>query len=238
MAPQHTLCLGLLCLTLGGCACVATEQDWTYKLTQKQRAASCYTERYSSEQRKCLSCDFRSGFKEGYYETSIGKDCRVPPVAPPKYWSAHYQSCEGQVAVQDWFRGYQEGIAAASSSGHRYFNQVPVSAEAPIVNRTACGMCRSTDPCNCSVASPVSGPDYPFGLESEGPASSQPAESSTAYKASVMEPSSLGYKLPEQPAEAFRKARLSPSTEIGLIGGSGATERGLFGPMDRALFQK
>lgn len=228
MAPRYALSVSLLCLTMAGCACVATEQDWLYKLAQHQRAGESYRSRYSPEQRKCHSCDFYAGFKRGYFETSIGRDCRVPAVAPPKYWTAHYQSCEGQEAVQDWFRGYQDGIAAASADGYRYFNEVPVSAQAPVVNRTACGMCQSWDPCNCRTAPNVMTPDYP--VHTETILSEQPPVNAS----SGANPNLFPALTSPEPATA---GSAQSSSDVGLIGGLGALKPGLVGPMDQAVLQ-
>lgn len=231
MAPKHALYLSFLSLLLGGCVTCATDQDWKYKFTQKHRAAVSYTTRYTPEQRRCLGCDFHTGFKAGYFETAIGRDCRVPPVAPPKYWSAHYQSCEGQKAVQDWFRGYQEGIAAASADGYRFFNEVPVSGQAPVINRTACGMCQSLDPCNCFPGSPL----VEAG-SSELPGFSD-SETQLGPAESVMESQSLGFELPRFPRKLPAQGSLHEPIEIGLIGGFGAVQNGMYGPADPKLFQ-
>lgn len=149
MAPRSILGLAILVAGLSGCSCIATKQDWHYRIANQHRASKAWKCCYSAERRKSLGADFKNGFKAGYVERSIGKECRAPAVPPPKYWTAKYQCCEGQQAIQDWFRGFQCGVAAAESNGHPYFNDIPVSASAPRTNVTACGKCQSCEPCGC-----------------------------------------------------------------------------------------
>lgn len=155
MAPRFAIAAFLLSITLSGCATSAGFQDWQYKHVNKKRASQAWRDCHSHEQRKCLSCDYEDGFKAGFFDTATGKDCKLPPVPPPKYWSVKYQCCEGQKHVQDWFRGYQCGIVAAEGKGFPNFSDVPTSPQAPVVNRTACGTCYSPDACNCEPAPPV-----------------------------------------------------------------------------------
>lgn len=147
-SAQATL-LVAACVCLSGCSTVATLQDWHFCCTNKYRASEAWKCTFSPEDRKCLSCDFETGFKKGYFDTVMNRDCRLPPVAPPKYWAARYQSCEGQLQVQEWFKGYQHGIAAAQSTDLPGSAEVPVSPGAPIVNKTGCGACYSPNNCRC-----------------------------------------------------------------------------------------
>ncbi len=149
-SPSVQACLLVIAsVSMSGCASVATFQDWQFCYANKSRAAEAWKCSFSSEARKSLSADFEAGFKKGYYDTATNKDCRLPPVAPPKYWSARYQSCEGQACVQEWFRGYQHGIASAQSSNDASSAEVPVSPCAPVVNKTGCGACYSPGNCRC-----------------------------------------------------------------------------------------
>lgn len=225
MARFSWIALPLL-LVSTGCNCIATKQDWHYKFTNWRRAAAAWDCCYSAEAQKCLSCDFESGFKAGFVDTSVGKDCRVPPVPPPKYWAAKYQCPSGQCAVQDWFRGYQQGIIASQSKGYPSFNQVPVAPTAPVLNKTACGMCQSCDPCECRAQ--VSPPAFtPPGVPvvSDRPASRvskvRPASSRSASEEITIQetasPKSLG-------------------SDVGLVGGLGSNSVHLIGPADPGLF--
>lgn len=142
--------LALVCIIpCGGCASVASFQDWHFSCCNKYRASEAWKCSYSYDQRRNCSADFEAGFKRGYYDTAMNRDCRLPPVAPPKYWAARYQSCEGQQLVHDWFRGYEIGIASAQSGSCPNFAEVPVSPNAPTTNKTGCGTCYSPDKCKC-----------------------------------------------------------------------------------------
>lgn len=255
MAPRFALWLALTSVGLGGCVCVASKQDWHYKVTNKYRACQAWKCCYTSEQQKCLGCDFESGFKAGYCDRSIGKDCRVPPVPPPRYWTAKYQCCEGQTCIQNWFRGYERGIAVAESKGHPFFNQVPVSSCAPTVNKTACGMCKSCEPCECECN--VGVPSQPFAESPPEDYSASDMEATQDIGAPVPPPVDLDSSAlpqtqvppPPQPiiesrSKSIPKAASDESQsvvedlppEIGLIGGFGATQTVLFGPMDKVFF--
>jgi hypothetical protein len=141
--------LAVVCTMPCGCVSVAGLQDLHFSCANKHRANEAWKCNFSRDQRKACSEDFEHGFKQGYYDTAMGKDCRLPPVAPPQYWSARYQSCSGQCAVQDWFKGYQHGITAAQAGACPSFSEVPVSPGAPVLNKTGCGVCYSPDHCNC-----------------------------------------------------------------------------------------
>lgn len=140
-----------LLVALNGCVGVAGLQDWQYERANKARASRAFYDTYDCDQRAALGADFEEGYRAGYVTVSTGKDCRVPPVAPQKYWAAKYQCCEGQQAVQDWFRGFECGLTAAQACGHPAFNDVPTSACPPVLNKTACGTCYAADPCNCNA---------------------------------------------------------------------------------------
>lgn len=144
--------------TFSGCVSVASVQDWHYAHVNKARASSAWFENHDSDQRKYLGCDYEAGYKSGFFDAATGKDCRLPPVPPAQYWAAKYQCCEGQTCVQNWFKGYQAGLAAAQNCGYPAFNDVPVSPSAPVINKTACGQCYSSDACECSEGNMVAAP--------------------------------------------------------------------------------
>lgn len=146
-APRLALFGCAAALSLSGCVSVAGLQDWHYERAAKSRAQDAWVACYDRAERKALGDDFEDGYREGFVAAATGVDCRVPPVAPPQYWSAKYQCCEGQAQVQNWFRGYEAGLLAAESRGLPAFNTVPVSPHAPVINRTGCGTCYAADPC-------------------------------------------------------------------------------------------
>lgn len=146
---KRLMAFGLLAsafATAGGCSSVATLQDWHFSYCNHQRAKAAWKESFSAKGSGRCS-DFKAGFRQGYYDTAMGKDCRLPPVAPPKYWSAKYQGCHGQLAIDRWFEGYRCGIAHAQAGGCSDSAEVPVSPEAPVLNKTSCGTCYSPNLC-------------------------------------------------------------------------------------------
>jgi len=135
-----------------GCATGAGLQDAQYCLTNKTRAEVSWLTCNDCKQRWDLGSDYAKGYKRGFYEASTGRGCKVPAVPPPCYWSAKYQSCEGQEAIAAWYRGYQCGAAAAQGKGFPSFHEVPVGPCAPLINQTGCQGCYSQDNCACSEA--------------------------------------------------------------------------------------
>ncbi len=143
----------LCCLVVAssmGCASLAGLQDTQYCLTNKTRAEISWLTCNDWKQRWDLGSDYAAGYKKGFYDAATGRGCKLPAVPPPCYWSAKYQSCEGQEAVACWYRGYQCGTAAAQSKGYPSFHEVPVSPCAPAINVTGCQGCYSPDNCACN----------------------------------------------------------------------------------------
>jgi hypothetical protein len=145
-------CWALLLIASTGCATGAGLQDAQYCITNKTRAEVSWLTSSSWSCRRELGSDYGAGYKRGYYDASTGRDCRLPAVPPPCYWSTEYQSCEGQVCIQAWYRGYQCGADAARADGHPAFNTIPVGPCSPTVNVTGCQGCTS-DRCSCSQCS-------------------------------------------------------------------------------------
>ncbi len=144
----------LCCLVVAssmGCATLAGLQDTQYCLTNKTRAEISWLTCNDWKQRWDLGSDYAAGYKKGFYDAATGRGCKLPAVPPPCYWSAKYQSCEGQEAVACWYRGYQCGTAAAQSKGYPSFHDVPVGPCAPSINVTGCQGCYSPDNCACNA---------------------------------------------------------------------------------------
>lgn len=119
---------------LGCCLCgCATTQDYHYYLVQHSRAASAWKQTYGRLSHEC-SRDYKDGWKQGYYDLSIGQCEEPPPVPPHKYWNPKYQSLEGKQAIADWYSGWQDGAAAAVQDGTPYFHEVAVSPTPPVNN--------------------------------------------------------------------------------------------------------
>lgn len=154
VAPRYLLLLALSSISFAGCA--ASLQDFHYSVVNKSRAEYAWLTNTSFGERWDYGSDYACGYKSGYYDASTGKGCVLPAVPPPCYWSTKYQSCEGQKQIQDWYRGYQCGVAAAQGSGYPFFHNVPVGPQAPVVNKDGCGMCYAPPCCLCeNTAAPA-----------------------------------------------------------------------------------
>lgn len=148
--PRYALIAAVCAVTLNGCVSMAGLQDWNYRRVNKVRAQQAWLDCHTREQRACLGNDYEQGYKAGFVDAATGRACNVPAVTPPKYWAASYQSCEGQVCIDNWMTGYRAGLIAAQSRNFSAFNEVPVADCAPVLNRTGCGACYAEPDCSCS----------------------------------------------------------------------------------------
>ena len=73
--------------------------------------------------------DFREGFLRGYCEMCEGGQGHTPVIPPEQYWAERYQSSQGKLAVESWFKGYPEGVRAAKQDGASRFRNVYLSKE-------------------------------------------------------------------------------------------------------------
>lgn len=223
-SPSVQACLLVIAsVSMSGCASVATFQDWQFCYANKSRASEAWKCTFSPEARQSLTADFEAGFKKGYFDTAMNKDCRLPPVAPPKYWSARYQSCEGQTCVQEWFRGYQHGIASAQSSNVASSAEVPLSPFAPVVNKTGCGACYSPSNCRCEPSNDSSATDFPMQYDSVEihDASELPGDQSTLKESYEATSPSSNPKLDQSPQELPSPAKPADPADATKIEAAG-----------------
>ena len=139
--------------SVAGCSGFASMQDWQYQWTNKHRASVAYASHATAAERREQGSDYGDGFKKGFYDASTGRGCKTPAVPPPCYWAPKYQSIEGQECIQNWYRGYQCGVAAAEAAGFPAFHEVPVGPCAPRTNSSGCQGCYSPDYCECGHGS-------------------------------------------------------------------------------------
>jgi hypothetical protein len=79
------------------------------------------------------SDDYARGFKAGFKDSlEAGGHGDPPPLPPPCYWSARYETVAGHEAIDDWFRGFRHGADVAKESGRRELSLVPLSPPAPL----------------------------------------------------------------------------------------------------------
>ncbi len=143
-------------LMLGGCSLVGSRcsdcvppksisscyQSWSDRWVTKNTAKGCAArdlkQFYGKE---CApSKHFAEGFQEAYVDIALGKIAAVPAVPPSKYWNAYYRSCEGSLAVQDWFAGYEAGLETGAQRGVSQFNRVLSSwSDGPGPGCSTCG---------------------------------------------------------------------------------------------------
>lgn len=60
------------------------------------------------------SCDYSRGFVQAYVDLAHGATGQVPPVPPQRYWSVCFRTCPGHDRADQWFAGYQAGVASAN----------------------------------------------------------------------------------------------------------------------------
>ncbi len=239
VAPRKLLLMALSSLSL--CGCAASLQDLHYAAVNKTRAEYAWYSSTSISDRWNCGSDYAYGYKSGYYDKATGKACTLPAVPPPCYWSTKYQCCEGQKHIQDWYRGYQCGVAAAEGSGYPYFHDVPIGPQAPVINKDGCGACYAPTGCLCedTVTQPadpsLSVPEIPHLSSSQTELAATPAlpvyPASAVSDQQVVPPQytmvqpSLGLIGPTGAAESSTKpARVKATTASGLIGPVGPTE--------------
>ena len=72
------------------------------------------------------SVDHRRGFVDGFVDyLDAGGIDGPPPLPPRKYWRGKFQNPFGHRRIEDWFEGYQHGVATARASNYRSFVVVP-----------------------------------------------------------------------------------------------------------------
>lgn len=77
-----------------------------------------------------LAHDYRAGFLDGFTELLYSGDPEPPPVPPARYRALCYQNLAGYRAIEQWFAGYRDGVAAAKDGGFRQFVIGPTAAAA------------------------------------------------------------------------------------------------------------
>ena len=109
---------------LGGVGCVSLSdmhQIYFAKFTEQQikNEPSCW-----------CSPHYEKGWKRGYAIAADGGSTVAPRVAPRCYWGPKYQNPQGRKCVDDWFRGYADGAAAAVEAGLCQFEYIPTRGAA------------------------------------------------------------------------------------------------------------
>jgi hypothetical protein len=100
-----------LSLSLSGCTALC---DAKYELGQKIRTSQAWHE-FDGCNEQCFTCDYRSGWKAGFYDVATGGDGRPPVIAPHKYWKPPVFVEHDPSRQDDWYRGFQDGACCAKS---------------------------------------------------------------------------------------------------------------------------
>lgn len=148
--------------------CRCYEPKNHYSLTLDDFCSSCKGRRKArkslkpcSDSKQKLSCDFKSGYQQGYVDVAKGYSGKTPPIAPPKYWKHHYRSGKGRWRAEQWFEGYASGVESAYAEG---LNQSRYVAASQV----------DYSPCNVQVANHSLQPAYSQIIESVEPGPTAP----------------------------------------------------------------
>jgi len=108
-----------LFLSLSGCTAIS---DCKYECGQKYRTSQAWHE-FDGCNEQSFTCDYRDGWKKGYYDVLTGGDGRPPLVPPRKYWKPPVFTEHDPSRQNDWYTGYQDGASCAKSQPD--FHYVP-----------------------------------------------------------------------------------------------------------------
>jgi hypothetical protein len=112
-----------------GCAGV---QDLHYEATNSARSEWAWVSTSKNPLVWVWPSDYGHGWKEGYFDVSMGGTGCPPSLPPNKYWSAGYQTCEGQEKAKAWYAGYQDGATAAEMRGAGRYHYLRPQNACPI----------------------------------------------------------------------------------------------------------
>lgn len=109
-----------LCLSLCGCTALS---DCKYECDQKIRTCQAWHD-FDGCNDECLTGDYRKGWKAGYYDVLTGGAGCPPLFAPKQYWKppVFFQHDPGR--RNDWYCGYQDGVACAKCEPDHHYLQV------------------------------------------------------------------------------------------------------------------
>lgn len=103
--------LGMQLLALNGCVGIS---DCKYELGQKIRTSQAWNA-YNHCHEECFSCDYRDGWKAGYFDVATGGEGCPPLIAPRRYWRPPVFCQHDPSRRDEWYCGYQDGAACAKT---------------------------------------------------------------------------------------------------------------------------
>jgi hypothetical protein len=119
-----------LLLLVPGCTGIS---DCKYELDQKIRTANAWC---AFDSGGCVTCDYKSGWKAGYYDVITGGTGCPPVVAPKKYWKPPVFFEHDPSRRNDWYIGFQDGAACAKCEpDHHYLAAfLPCQPTGPVIH--------------------------------------------------------------------------------------------------------
>jgi len=108
-----------LFLSISGCTALS---DCKYEVGQKIRTHQAWHE-FDGCHTQCFTCDYRNGWKTGYYDVATGGEGCPPVIAPKKYWKPPVFVEYDPSRRDDWYCGFQDGAACAKSQPDHHYLQ-------------------------------------------------------------------------------------------------------------------
>ena len=106
-----------LAAAAGGLSGCADFQDARFYCTNKVRAVCAYGDAAAA----CPGTpphDYKKGWIDGYYDVLIGGGGLTPATPPNCYLAPEYQTPSGRESIEQYFRGFQDGVLSAQKSGY------------------------------------------------------------------------------------------------------------------------
>ena len=104
---------------------------------------------------------FSRGWKQAYYNVSLGADPCPPSIPPQPYWSKKYQDAEGCRKIEAWYAGYHKGVEAALRDCRPQYNKVPIGAFCERQSEAECRPTSEFPPTELNEVSPPLSPPVP-----------------------------------------------------------------------------
>lgn len=153
-AIQHCLALwssSVLIFLAGGCAGI---RDCKYEVGQKIRTHQAWNS-YNRCHDECFTCDYRDGWKAGYFDVATGGEGIPPVIAPKRYWKPPVFFQHDPSRRDDWYCGYQDGAACAKTQPDFHYLKLWLP-DSPPVQMTGFSHSTLQPPDECPVAPPQS----------------------------------------------------------------------------------
>jgi hypothetical protein len=143
---------------LAGCASLT---DFQYEQTQRSRARAAWHEHGVATMPSAYAHDYRTGWKDGFYDVVTGGKGCPPVVAPCHYWKPSQILEDRDQARHAYYSGFQDGVAAALQYPQTHYLPLWSSCECPLpVCENRCcptTTCCPTEPCGLIYQDQIQG---------------------------------------------------------------------------------